>query len=92
MAQVVITLKVMPESPEVNLNEIKDKIIKDIKEFTGETETKLEEEPIAFGLKALKIIFVMEESKGSTEELEKKIKEIEGINSVEVVDVRRAIG
>ena len=44
------------------------------------TETKTEQEPIAFGLKALKIIFVMDEAKGSTDELESKIKEIEGVN------------
>ena len=34
----------------------------------------------------------MDESKGSTEELENKIKLIDNVNSVETVDVRRAIG
>ena len=82
----------MPESPEIALNSIEEQAKKHIEEFAGETEFKTEQEPIAFGLKALKIIFVMDESKGSTEELENKIKNIEGINSVEVVDVRRAIG
>ena len=53
---------------------------------------KVEQEPIAFGLKALKLIFVMEESIGSTESLEEDIKKIHGIQSVEVTDVRRAIG
>ena len=82
----------MPESPEINLAEIEEQTKILIKDFAGETETKTEQEPIAFGIKALKIIFVMDESKGSTEELENKIKEIQGVNSVEVVDVRRAIG
>jgi len=92
MANVIITLKIMPESPEVGLNSVEEQTKNLIKEFAGETETKTEQEPIAFGIKALKIIFVMDENKGSTEELENKIKELQGVNSVEVVDVRRAIG
>jgi len=92
MAQVIITLKIMPESPEIALNSIEEQAKNLIKEFSGETEFKTEQEPIAFGLKALKIIFVMDESKGSTEALENKIKNIDGVNSVEVIDVRRAIG
>ena len=92
MANVVVTLKIMPESPEVDLNKVEEAAKKTIAEFAGEGETKTEQEPIAFGLKALKIIFVMDEAKGATDPLENKIKEIEGVNSVEVVDVRRAIG
>lgn len=82
----------MPESPEIDLNSLEEQAKKLIKEFTGETETKTLQEPVAFGLKALKITFVMDEAKGSTDELESKIKEVQGVNSVEVVDVRRAVG
>jgi len=92
MAQVVVTLKIMPVSPESDLSLIQSKAEEEIKIFSGETEIKAEQEPIAFGLKALKLLFVMDESKGSTEELENKIKLIDGVNSVETVDVRRAIG
>ena len=92
MAQVIITLKIMPESPDTDLDEIEDKVKSMIEDFSGETQTKSEIEPIAFGLKALKITFVMDESKGSTDDLEEEIKGIKQVNSVEVVDVRRAIG
>ncbi len=92
MAKVIITLKIMPESLDIDLSELKDYAIKEIKDFAGETETKIEIEPVAFGLKALKIIFVMDESKGSTEELENNISILKGVKSVEVIDVRRAIG
>ena len=92
MARVVVTLKIMPESPESDISSIQIKAEKEIKKFTGNTEIKAEQEPIAFGLKALKLFFVMDESKGSTEELENKIKQIKAVNSVETVDVRRAIG
>jgi len=92
MAKVIVTMKIMPTSPDVDLTGIEEKTISIIKEFTGETETKTEIEPIAFGLKALKILFVMDESKGSTDSVESKVSKIDGINSVEVTDVRRAIG
>ena len=85
-------MKIMPDSPEVNMEELEKNVMGKIVDFAGETETKVEIEPIAFGLKALKIIFVMEESIGSTEPLENSIESIEEVNSVEIIDVRRAIG
>ena len=92
MANVIITLKIMPESPDVDLEELETQIKEKIAAFSGETQTKTEIEPIAFGLKALKIIFVTDEAKGSTDELEKDIETMETVNSVEVSDVRRAVG
>lgn len=92
MADVIITLKVMPESPEVDMEDLKSKVKEKIESFVGETETKDEIEPVAFGLKALKLSFVMDEEKGSPEELENSISEMENVNSCEVADVRRSIG
>ena len=92
MATVIVTLKIMPESPEVDLSKIESEIKKKIETFAGETETKSEKKPIAFGLNSLEIIFVMDEAKGSTEPLEDEIKEIKGVQSVETMDVRRAVG
>lgn len=91
MASVIITLKIMPESPEVDLAEIETIGKQKIAEFGGEV-GKVEIEPIAFGLNALKLIFVMDESKGATDSLEEDIEAIKGVNSVEVTDVRRTIG
>lgn len=92
MANVVATIKIMPESPEVDLNKVEADAKKKIIDFAGEGDMKIEQEPIAFGLKALKIIFIMSEDKGSTEPLEDSLSEIQGVNSVEVIDVRRAVG
>lgn len=92
MADVVITLKIMPESPEADIFLIEKKAKSEIKRFAGESQFKVAVEPVAFGLKSLNITFVMDESKGSTEKLEQKIKDIENVSSAEVVDVRRAIG
>ena len=92
MAQVVVSLRIMPNDTSVDLHKLESKAKEEIVDFCDSKEFRASIEPIAFGLKALNILFVMEESKGSTEKLEQKIKEIEGVESVEVTDVRRAIG
>lgn len=91
MAKVILTFKIMPESVEVDIDELGERINSHIQDFSG-GETKLETEPVAFGLKALKIVFVMDESQGSTDKLEEDIQNMEGVQSVEVIDVRRALG
>ncbi|MFH1399610.1 MAG: elongation factor 1-beta [Candidatus Woesearchaeota archaeon] len=90
MAQVVVTFRIMPDSPDIDLKIIETKAKKLIASV-GEV-GKVEVQPVAFGLNALLIFFVMDESKGSTDQLEKRIAAIEGVTSIEVVDVRRAIG
>ena len=92
MANAIVTVKIMPDSPDVNLDELEGKAMQLIKEFAGDTETKTSQEPIAFGLKAINIIFVVDEAKGSPDVVAEKIAEIDDVNSCEVTDVRRAIG
>lgn len=91
MAQVVVTMKIMPDNPEVDLAKLREEAEKKTKEFGGDV-GKVEEEPVAFGLKSLNVLFVMDENQGSTESLEKSVAEIEGVASVEITDVRRAVG
>ena len=91
MADVIITLKIMPESPETDLKKITETASEIIKSYEGEV-GRVEERPLAFGLKELILIFVMDEKKGSTENLENEVAKIESVQSVEVTDVRRAIG
>ncbi len=92
MAKAIVTLKVMPVSPETDMEELNKKSLEVIKEIVGETETKTEIQPVAFGLKSLNIILVMDESIGSPDQISQKISDFEEVNSCEVVDVRRAIG
>ena len=91
MATVLITYKIMPDSEDVDLNNFQDEITGKITAFGGRV-LKTEEELIAFGLKALKIIFALDEQKGDTEKLEHELQDLHYIQSVEVVDVRRQIG
>lgn len=92
MAVVVITLRIMPSGPDADLNSIERKAKELIVGFAGHTQFKIEIKPIAFGIKSVDVTFVMEENLGSTENLEGQISKIEEVNSVEVTDVRRALG
>ncbi|MBD3209285.1 elongation factor 1-beta [Candidatus Woesearchaeota archaeon] len=92
MANAVVTAKIMPESPEVDMEGLQAAVIGKIKGFAGEGDTRTAIEPVAFGLQALKVTFVMDENLGSPDALEAPITGLDGVSSFEVVDVRRAIG
>ncbi len=91
MANVVITLRIMPEDPKVSLEFIENSAREKIKKYGIEVHT-VEKVPIAFGLVALDFIMLSDEKKGDTEQLEKELSLLPGINSVQVTDVRRAVG
>jgi elongation factor 1-beta len=82
----------MPESPDVDLDRVLEEAQKKVTGYAGDTERRVKIEPIAFGLKAIMLTFVFDEQLGSTDNLEKQIEGIEGVQSVEVTDIRRAIG
>lgn len=96
MADVIVTFKIMPSGPDIDLEQLYAQASEKINGFVDDAhkdgEIRKEIAPIGFGLKALKLIFVMDESKGTTDDLEEDIKNIEGVESVEVTDVRRALG
>jgi len=91
MADVVVKLKIMLESPDSNVESVKEKAKEKIEGFGGYV-GKMELEDVAFGIKAVIIIFSYDEKKGDSEPLEKEINSIEGVRNAEVVDVRRAFG
>jgi len=86
----------MPKSPETDLDKVYEEASKHVRDFVDEKhkdgEIRKEIEPVGFGLKALKSLFVMDESIGTTDKLEENIKQSEDVESVEATDVRRAIG
>ena len=91
MADVVITLKMMPASPEVDLDALAATATQMIAEFGAEV-GKTDFVPIGFGIRAVQLIFVMDEAKGSPDALEERIGLLEDVESVEITDVRRALG
>jgi elongation factor 1-beta len=87
MGRVVMTLRIMPEDVEINLDDLLEKIKSVIPEGTdlGATETQ----PVAFGLKALRMNLARDESMGGTDDIEEAIGAVEGVSQVEVERVSR---
>ena len=91
MATAGIQFKIMPESPDTNLDQLKDKLKTATESFESGVFNDAKEEPIAFGLKALVITIALSEDEES-ESVEKAFSEIDGVSSVELIDYRRVIG
>lgn len=90
MGIALITLKLMPSSLDVDLEELKEKAKEIIENKQGQ-KTRFEEEPIAFGLKAVLVFFEIDEEQ-ELEPIEEELKKIENVQSVQVTDMRRAFG
>ena len=80
----------MPASQDTNLEEIKERAKIAIENSKGKN-PNFEEEPIAFGLKAVIAGFQLDEE-DELEPIEEALRKIENVNSAEVVDMRRAFG
>ena len=90
MAMMIIEYKIMPESPETDLDALKGKASKVIEEVGGFI-NEVKEIPLGFGLKSLNVRLSIDESKG-TELLEEKLKSISDVQNVEIVSLSRALG
>jgi elongation factor 1-beta len=87
MARVVVTLKVMPEGVDVDLDGLLERIKTVIPEGTDVRATEIV--PVAFGLKALRMNVARDESMGGTDDIEEAIGSLEGVSQVEVEMVSR---
>ena len=89
MGEVAVQLKVMPNSPEVDLKGLSNRITSQVAQY-GQMYS-CEVQPIAFGLKALMITVIVEDKEGGTEAVEASISETEEVESVQVVAVTRML-
>ena len=90
MGIAAVKIKLMPSSPSVNLEKMKETVSAMVEKEGGKN-CSITEEPIAFGLKALIVFFAWKEEK-ELEELEEKLRKVEDVNSVQIIDMRRAFG
>jgi elongation factor 1-beta len=82
MGGVAVILRVMPESPEVNIEELKKALKQKLPSIQ-----EIKEEPIGFGLKALKILAVVNDAGGETDAVEKALNEVAGVERAEIIEV-----
>ena len=90
MGVAAVKIKIMPVSPDTDLEKLKENLkqLLDSEEVKG---TQFEIQPIAFGLKAIIMMFGWPEEK-ELDALEERFKKVPDVNSVELLDIRRAIG
>jgi elongation factor 1-beta len=83
MGEVIVVLRVMPKSM-AGFDRIK-------RELELLHPQRLEEEPIAFGLKAIKFTTIIPDAEGQIDQLEDRIRAIKGVKDVQTVTVSRAL-
>jgi len=83
MGDVIVVFRVMPRDMKY-FDDIK-------KELEALKPKRLEEEPIAFGLKALRFTTLVPDAEGKLAEVEKKLKSIKDIESAEIVEMSRSL-
>ncbi len=82
MGSVAVIIRIMPESPEVNLAELKVALKKKLPGIQD-----MQEEPIGFGLKAIKLAAVINDAGGETDAIEQLLNEIPGVERAEIIEV-----
>ena len=85
MGEVGMQYRILPEGLEVDLKKLEEDIKKVLPE--GAKLRASEERPLAFGLKALHILIVMDDKKGGAEQVETAISGVSGVQSVEIVEM-----
>ena len=85
MGEVGLQYRVLPEGLEVDLNKLEADIKKALPEYAKLRAA--EQRPLAFGLKALHVLVVMDDKKGGAEQVEAAISGVSGVQSVEIVEM-----
>ena len=89
MTIAILKIKIMPEQG-INKEELEKALKETIEKINGKL-NKIEEQEVAFGLKAIIATFVWPESQ-ETSLAEEAIKNISGVSSLDIIDYRRAFG
>ncbi|WP_415382589.1 elongation factor 1-beta [Halosimplex sp. TS25] len=87
MGKVAAQIKVMPQSPEVDLDALQERLEQSLPE--GAKINGFERDDVAFGLVALLPTVIVPDEAGGTEAVEEAFIDVEGVESVEVGDVGR---
>lgn len=85
MGEVGLQYRILPEGLDVDLKKLKDDIGKVLP--LGASLKASEERPVAFGLKALHVLIVLDDKKGGAEQVESAISGVPGVQSVEIVEM-----
>ncbi len=87
MGKVAAAIKVMPESPDVDLDALQDRLEGVLPE--GAKINGFDRDDVAFGLVALIPTVVVPDESGGTEAVEEAFTDVDGVESVSVENVGR---
>ncbi len=87
MGDVAAAIKVMPNSPEIDLDELQDRLEAALPE--GAEITGVNTDDVAFGLTALIPTVIVPDEEGGTEAVEEAFAALDEVESVSVEDVGR---
>jgi len=87
MGKVAAQIKVMPESPEVDLDDLQERLEAALPE--GAKIQGFDRDDVAFGLVALLPTVIVPDDAGGTDAVEEAFAAVEDVESVEVGDVGR---
>lgn len=85
MGEVGLQYRVLPEGIDIDLNVLLEEIKRELP--GGARLGASEQKPLAFGLKALHVLIVMDDKKGGAEQVEAAIASVKGVQSVEIVEM-----
>ena len=88
MGEVAAKMKIMPESVETDLAELK-KNLKGVIPAGTDLHGDVIEEPIAFGLKALIVTLIVNDEEGGTEAVEEAFAKVPGVENVKILELYR---
>ncbi len=92
MARAIITFKIMPESPDVDLEPIKKEALEIAKKHGSIGQMQVKEEPIAFGLVAVLVLAMYSVEGTDFDGIAAKMAQIEKVQSAEVAKMDLALG
>jgi elongation factor 1-beta len=82
MGTVAVIVRIMPKSPDVDLEKLKAALKKKLPGIQD-----IREEPIGFGLKALKLAAVVNDAGGETDAIEQSLGQVAGVERAEIIEV-----
>jgi elongation factor 1-beta len=85
MGDVAAVMKVLPESPETNIWKLKKDLMNNLSKIC--TLNKIEEQELAFGLKALRLEVIVPDEEGRIGSVESAIQATQGVGQVDTDEV-----
>lgn len=83
MSEVMVTFRIMPAESDTDLSRIESEVKSKV------NVKKMEREPIAFGLSAIKAIVFIMDAEGAVDKVEEDLRKIDGVGEVEVTEMTR---